>query len=220
MFIVMRGIILIISAFMLVCALGYLGSITLQDNLIGWFLILTAVAYGLGGPYLLWSNLKNEGIVSQERQDKSFWLILPGFLMVFYAPPIEYVYLSGIIPNTRLLQEIGLILIVTSLLLFTWARLVLKGMYSGRLRVKTDHSLVQQGPYHFIRHPAYTSYIIMSLGITIGFSSIIGLLAVPLLLLPGLIYRIRVEEKLLSLEFGNQYLQYARSTWHLFPGIW
>ena len=211
---------IIICAYLLVCALGYLGIITCQHNLTGWFLILTALAYGLGGPYLLWSNLKKEAIAHQERQDLSFWFILPGFLFIFYAPPLEYIYMSGIIPNPHWFQIIGLVLITASLLLLTWARLALKGMYSGRIRVKTDHALIQNGPYHLIRHPAYVSYIIMSLGIAFGFSSLIGLIAIPLFLVPGLIYRISVEEKLLSEEFGEQYVQYTRLTWRLIPGIW
>ncbi len=220
MLILMKRVWIIFSAYLLVCALGYLGIMTYQQNLTGWFLILTALAYGLGGPYLLWSNLKKEGIAHQEKRDRSFWLVLPGFLMIFYGPPLEYIYMSEIIPKTRWFQIIGLVLITVSLLLFTWARLALKDMYSGRLRVKNNHSLIQDGPYKLIRHPAYASYIIMSLGIAIGFSSLIGLLAIPLLLIPGLIYRISVEEKILSVQFGEQYLQYTRLTWRLIPGIW
>jgi protein-S-isoprenylcysteine O-methyltransferase Ste14 len=60
----------------------------------------------------------------------------------------------------------------------------------------------------------------MSLGIAIGFSSLIGLITIPLLLVSGLIYRISVEENLLSAEFGEQYVQYTWLTWCLIPGIW
>lgn len=70
------------------------------------------------------------------------------------------------------------------------------------------------------RHPAYASFIIMGLGIALGYSSLLGLIAIPVFLIPGLIYRITVEEKLLSMEFGDRYIQYEKSTWRLFPGIW
>jgi len=220
MFIRIVGILLVLSAYLLVCALGYLGFATYSTNLTGWFLILTAIGFGLGGPYLLWTNLNKKGVVRQEKQDRSFWLILPGFLVVFYASPLEYLYLPGIIPHANSLQILGLVLIAVSIFLHAWARLVLKGMYSGRVWVKTGHTLVQHGPYHFVRHPAYAAYIAMCLGIAIGYSSLISLLAVPLLLLPGLIYRINVEEKILICEFGEQYLQYIKLTRHLFPGIW
>ena len=132
----------------------------------------------------------------------------------------EYLYLGGILPYFKWMQVIGLVMIFLSLVLFGWARLSLKDMYSGRLQVKLGHTLVRHGPYRMIRHPAYAAYIIMSLGIAIGYSSLIGLLSVPLLLIPGLIYRIIVEEKILAAEFGEQYNHYAERTSRLFPGIW
>jgi len=215
-------ILLITSAYLLVCVLGYLGFASYRVNLIGWFLIFTAFSYGLGGPYLIWSSMKRDRVVRQERQDRSFWLILPGFLVVFYASPLEYLYIPEILHGTRTtsMQLAGLSLIIASLLIFGWARIALKGMYSGRIRVQTGHVLIQNGPYGIIRHPAYAAYIIMSLGIAIGFSSLIGLVAVPLLLIPGLIYRMNVEEEILRAEFGEQYLHYVLRTKRLVPLIW
>ena len=217
-----QPIVLISSAYLLVCALGYLGFATTESNLVGWFLLLTALSYGVGGPFLLINNLKNKGVVRQENRDRSFWLMLPGFLVVFYASPLEYLYLPGILITTRTMwmQIVGLALIVASLSLFAWARWALKGMYSGRIWVKAGHNLIQHGPYRFLRHPAYASFIILCLGIAVGFSSLIGLFAVPLLLIPGFIYRINVEEKILIAQFGDKYVQYTKSTPRLFPHIW
>lgn len=214
-------ILLIAIAYLLVCVLGYLGFVTHRHNNIGWFLILTAVLYAVGGPYLLWSNLRKEPIKHQEHQDRSFWVIIPGFLVVFYSAPLEFIYLPKIFPasyNTWT-QIIGWVLITSGILLFFWARLTLKDLYSGRIRVKAEHTLVQNGPYHFIRHPAYAAYILMSLGIIIGYSSMIGLLGI-LFLLIGLVYRINVEEQLLVNEFGEQYLFYRSHTKRLIPFIW
>jgi protein-S-isoprenylcysteine O-methyltransferase Ste14 len=215
------GRVLLIAFFYLfIFALGYFGFATYQHNLTGWFLIFTAFAYGFGGPYLLWTELKKENIVRHENKDRSFWLVIPGFLMVFYAPPLEYIFKVKILPYSIWMQIVGLILIGISMLLFSWARIALRGLYSGRVRVKEDHTLIQNGPYRIIRHPAYAAYNIMGLGIAIGYSSLIGLLAVPFLLLPALIYRINVEEKILSAEFGCQYNQYIHNTKRLIPLIW
>ncbi len=214
-----RGL-LIACFYLFIFALGYLGFATYKHNLTGWFLILTALAYGFGGPYLLWTEFKKENIVRHENKDRSFWLVIPGFLMVFYAPPLETMFKLKILPHPIWIQIVGLILIAVSMLLFGWARTALKGLYSGRVRVKEDHTLVQHGPYRIIRHPAYAAYIIMSLGIAIGYSSWIGLFAIPFLLLPALIYRINVEEKILSAEFGYQYNLYVHNTKRLIPLIW
>jgi protein-S-isoprenylcysteine O-methyltransferase Ste14 len=213
-------IFLITSAYLLVCALGYLGFATYEHNLLGWFLILTAISYGLSGPLLLWRNLKKEGIIRQERQDRSFWFILPGFLVVFYASPLEYLRLPAIFPRFTWMQIIGLALLIASILLIAWAQWALKGKYSGRIWVVTGQTLVQTGPYRFLRHPAYAGFLLMGFGLSIGFSSLISLLAVPFLLLPGFLYRMNVEEKILLSQFGEQYTRYSQRTKRLIPGIW
>jgi protein-S-isoprenylcysteine O-methyltransferase Ste14 len=93
-------------------------------------------------------------------------------------------------------------------------------MYSGHVQVTSDHTLVTSGPYRYVRHPSYASFVLLSLGIATGYGSVIGLIAVPLLLLPGLAYRIHVEEALLKDYFGDQFDAYARRVRKLIPGIW
>ncbi len=217
-----RGIriILILFAYLLVCVLAYLGVLTYRHNLVGWFLLFSALAYGLGGPYLLVSNLSNKNVVRQERQDRSFWYVLPGFFVVYYVSPLEYLYLARLLPRAGWMQIAGVLLIAVSLFIFTWAFLALKGAYSGRVWVRSGQTLVMHGPYRYVRHPAYAAYLLMALGISIGFSSLVSLLGVPLLLLPGLIYRMKAEEKILSAQFGEQYSAYSLATKRLLPRIW
>jgi protein-S-isoprenylcysteine O-methyltransferase Ste14 len=90
----------------------------------------------------------------------------------------------------------------------------------GHVQVKVNHRLVQEGPYQLVRHPGYTGYIIMAIGLSIGYSSLIGLFAIAALLLPGLVYRMKVEETLLTQQFGDGYKQYTLKTKRLIPGIW
>jgi protein-S-isoprenylcysteine O-methyltransferase Ste14 len=60
----------------------------------------------------------------------------------------------------------------------------------------------------------------MALGLCIGYSSLIGLAAIPVLLLPGLAYRMNVEERLLKEQFGDEYRAYARGSKKIIPGVW
>ena len=74
-----------------------------------------------------------------------------------------------------------------------------------------DHKLVRSGPYRVIRHPVYTSMFCMLLGTGL-------LLATPLLLLlPSILLmaigteiRVRIEDKLLASQFGDEFLDYQR----------
>lgn len=211
----------------LAISLALLGLETLRDNFLGWFLLAFGVAYPAGGViyYFIrrepfWRSFSSGKAAREEKGDRSFWLILPGMLVVFFAPPIELMYLPEILPRSCGMQIAGLTLILLALAMRVWTRAHIRGLYSGHVEVQAGHRLVQSGPYRFIRHPGYAGFLLMALGLCVGYSSVIGLIAIPVLLLPGLAYRMRVEERLLSEQFGDEYRDYARKSKKLIPGVW
>jgi protein-S-isoprenylcysteine O-methyltransferase Ste14 len=129
-------------------------------------------------------------------------------------------YLPAVFPRALGMQIAGLMLILAAVALRMWVRAYIRGLYSGHVEVQAGHRLVQSGPYRFVRHPGYTGFLLMTLGVAISYSSWIGLAAIPLLLLPGLAYRMRVEERLLTGQFGEEYRVYVRRSKKLIPGIW
>lgn len=193
---------------------------TTPTNFLGWFLFAIGIAYGAGGVIYLWRNQNIEDSVRAETGNRSFWWILPGFLAIFFAPPLEFLYLPTWLPRGTNMELAGLVIILLGLLLRVWTRLTIGAMYSGYLRVKVGHVLVTDGPYRFVRHPGYSGLLLMALGLCIGYSSLIGLIAIPILLIPGLSFRMKVEERMLSEEFRDDYWAYARRAKKLIPGIW
>lgn len=223
----MAVLFLIILAPALSICLALLGLETLRANLLGWFLLLLGIGFPAGGiiyywirrePF--WRSAQVGETVLEERGDRSFWAILPGFLVVFFASPLEWMYLPGLMTRLPWMQAAGLGLILSAVVLRIWARAHIRGLYSGHVEVQADHRLVQSGPYRFVRHPGYTGFLLMTLGVALGYSSLIGLLAIPALLIPGLAYRMAVEEKLLARHFGDEYRTYAGKTKRLIPFIW
>jgi protein-S-isoprenylcysteine O-methyltransferase len=212
---------------LLAALLALLGWMTLPVNMMGGFLLLTGVVYFAGILVVYWMrkvpfwNPKKGGRASyEEKGDLSFWLILPGMIVSFFISPVEFLYMPVLIPRTLVYQIAGLALVGISSALFIWARRSTRGNYSGHLMTTASQKLVRSGPYRFVRHPAYASYLLMSLGVALGYSSLIGIGSVLILLLPAMIYRIQVEEKLLVEQFGQCYLDYAVHTARLIPGIW
>lgn len=217
---------MIVAPALSIC-LALLGLETLRENFLGWFLLLFGVAYPAGGViyYFIrrepfWRSARVGETVLEEKGDRSFWLILPGFLAVFFAPPLEWMYLPEVLPRAVWMQVSGLGLILAAVALRVWARAHIRGMYSGHVEVQAEHQLVQSGPYRFVRHPGYTGFLLLALGVTVGYFSLIGLAAIPVLLLPGLAFRMSVEERLLGENFGEEYRAYARKTRRLIPFIW
>lgn len=218
---------LLVIAPILAMLLALLGVETIFTNPLGGFLLLVGLAYVIGVIIVywirrehFWESFTSGVIVNQEYGDRSFWLITAGLLAVFYLAPVEYLYFAVVIPRTSYLSTGGLGLVILGIGLFIWARRTLRKNYAGHLSVKSEQPLVQSGPYRYIRHPAYAGYLLMALGLSLGYSSLAGLTAVLLLLLPGLIYRMNVEEKLLTQYFGEDYHRYMRRTKRLIPGIW
>jgi protein-S-isoprenylcysteine O-methyltransferase Ste14 len=216
----MMNTFLIVIAPVLALSLAWLGFATLPTNRTGWFLLFMGLAYLIGGPLYFWRRRNEPPARKEERGDLSFWLVQPGFIIAIFGAPLEYLYLPETLPRSTWMQVAGLFLVGISVVLHSWARQAIRGQFSGHLQIQPEHRLIQSGPYRIVRHPAYLGYLLMALGIAIGYSSLVACAAVLALLLPGLVYRIGVEEKLLSNEFGDEYRQYASSKKRLIPGVW
>lgn len=217
---------LMIVAPALSIGLALLGLETLGGNITGWFLLLVGIAFPAGlviDTFIrrdFYQASTTTRVVREEKYDLSFFLILPGFLMVFFAPPLEWIYLPAVLPRLVFMQTVGMALILVAAMLRIWVRLHIRGLYTGHVQVRADHRLVQNGPYRFIRHPGYLGYVLIGLGVVISYASWIGLAALLFMLLPGLAYRMRVEERLLTEQFGEEYINYTKKTRKLIPWIW
>ena len=205
---------------------SFWGYMTIQSNLLGWFLLITGLVYFFGIIVVYWMRRirfwepqARGDVFKEERGDWSFWVITAGMIAAFYLPPAEYLYFN-FLPSGLWAQILGLFLVFLGSVLFIWARRTLGQFYSGHVSVLEGQPLVQSGPYHFIRHPAYAGYLFIALGVVCGYSSVAGLIINLIILLPAVIYRIHVEDKLLAEYFGAQFESYARRTKRLLPLVW
>ncbi|ATB33319.1 methyltransferase family protein [Melittangium boletus] len=91
--------------------------------------------------------------------------------------------------------------------------------YSHRVRLPDASLLVTDGVYRLLRHPAYTGMLLAHAGYLTVFSSVPGIAAFVLLLVPSVLLRIRHEERLLLGSFPG-YSAYAASRKRLIPWVW
>lgn len=115
--------------------------------------------------------------------------------------------------------SIGVILVVLGCAYAILARRYLGANWSGSVTLKQDHSLVQSGPYRYIRHPIYTGLIAAFAGTTLAIGEWRGLLAL-LLVCVSLVFKLRREERLMLEHFGTAYTDYRRASWALLPWIY
>ncbi len=117
------------------------------------------------------------------------------------------------------LTIIASILTVLGLLGAIWSRIKLGTNWSGYVTYKEGHELVTTGPYRFVRHPIYTSMIMMFIGTALFYQSlpIAFFLAV---IATFLILRMKREEEIMTKLFGKEYADYVRTTKKIVPFIY
>jgi protein-S-isoprenylcysteine O-methyltransferase Ste14 len=92
--------------------------------------------------------------------------------------------------------------------------------FTTRVRLHEGQTLIREGFYRYVRHPAYSGLLLGTLGCVTLFASVLGLGAFVLLVIPAMLYRIRVEELALTDQFGEEYTEYCRQTRRLIPFVY
>jgi protein-S-isoprenylcysteine O-methyltransferase Ste14 len=104
-------------------------------------------------------------------------------------------------------------------LLLWWSHQVLGANWQPDLAIRKGHHLVTDGPYLWVRHPMYLSFILLGLGMTLVAANWI----VTFFILPTPIVaymrRSKQEEDMLEEAFGEVYRDYKSRTGSLLPKI-
>jgi protein-S-isoprenylcysteine O-methyltransferase Ste14 len=114
---------------------------------------------------------------------------------------------------------IGLALIIVGLIIMIVGQATLRRNYSGTVVIRDDHQLITHGIYRFTRNPMYLGLIMVIIGLPVYAASLYGFLT-SLVLIPIILNRIRLEEKLLTEEFQDAYQKYKETTKKLIPFIY
>ncbi len=119
-----------------------------------------------------------------------------------------------------LLGYLGCLVIVFGITIRLVAVATLKRQFTLKVTIIEKHEIVDTEIYGLIRHPAYLGHLASLLGIGLVLGNWVSLMALVVLPLAGMLYRIRVEESALLRYFGPAYQEYASRTKRLLPGIW
>jgi protein-S-isoprenylcysteine O-methyltransferase len=114
----------------------------------------------------------------------------------------------------------GLVLVVGGGLLLAWARLTLGRLGSPKVLIQDGHRLITTGPYRRLRNPMYTADLLLYAGVAIALGAWISLVLAIAALLPMLVGRAKLEERLLVERFGEEYRAWAAKSWRLIPFLW
>jgi len=154
-----------------------------------------------------------------EREDRGNRWVLGAFaligLMLGYAPALSD-RLEVFVVGGEATRWVGVLLCVVGGALRIAPVFTLGERFSGLVAIQPGHELVTDGLYRRIRNPSYLGLLIGTLGWSLAFRSIIGILLTALMVVP-LVARIQAEEALLGERFGEAYAAYRARTWRLVP---
>jgi len=155
-----------------------------------------------------------------ERKDLPFVLLAS---VVFFSALLvslwEFVAVQGMAFRFNMLNITGLILFVIGVGIRFVGKRTLGKYYSYGLRLLPGHKLVTSGIYGYVRHPISLAVLVYDPGIPLIFSSLYGFL-ITLALIPLILYRVEIEERMLIQRFGEEYQAYMRRTKKLIPFIY
>ena len=134
---------------------------------------------------------------------------------IAYAYPYAQVIYLRWLPGYMVSTAAGLVLVTLAAALSLVSLLTMGRFFGVRPALR---GLVTSGPYRFVRHPMYLSYILADIGYNLQEWNFVTLLLV-LVGWMSLVYRIHAEERVLSQHTEwPSYVILVR--YRLFPGIW
>ena len=182
------------------------------------FLLTVGLAWVVFWIYWFISAWKTRSPLKR-KQSRWPWLLfalLFGFWVLFFSVFSPDYPVQRAIPDTLVIGLSGTIITLLGLGFAVWARVHLGKYWSSMPAIKVDHKLIRTGPYSLVRHPIYTGILFGIAGTAIIIGEPLGLIAFILILVVSL-WKIRMEEKYLQEEFGEDYVRYKKEVPALIP---
>ena len=167
-------------------------------------------------------NFMNRSRTADKRLDKSsfriIWIAIA--ISVSAGVYIGYHRFGRFSEDSLLFPVLGIIFMLCGVTLRWTAILTLRRQFTVNVAIGPGHRLVQEGVYHYLRHPSYAGSLLSFLGLGLIFANYASIVTIFVPICSALLYRIKVEEKVLTDNFGNEYLDYCASTKRLIPCVY
>lgn len=132
------------------------------------------------------------------------------------------IFLSGIgaQPFPDFIVIVGVLLFAIGFVVRWIAIISLGKAFTVRVVILKQQQLKTDGIYSLVRHPSYTGLLMYYTGLGCLMQNWVCLLLLLLIPLLVVLYRIRLEEQVLTDHFGVAYIDYTRRTWRLIPFVY
>ena len=161
-------------------------------------------------------RLRRRGRATRVKRDRGSGALIIFTVLVSIIIALSLGY-AGVGPLPDWVFYPGIFLMLLGVLVRQWAIAVLGRFFSLTVRVAEDHRVVVKGPYRLVRHPSYAGVLITFIGLALAVQSWGALLVLLTVFGVSYGYRMRVEERVLQSELGQDYAEYMKRTKRLIP---
>jgi protein-S-isoprenylcysteine O-methyltransferase Ste14 len=142
-------------------------------------------------------------------------LILDGFILAgSFAAAVLGRYFDDMLGissyQSNLTVVAGMLLLALVVALRSWAAHTYYRHHLKALELRSQHVLVQDGPFAFSRNPLYISIWSVMFGATLIIGTLIGLIFCLLSIIWWSLWTYCFEEKSLQKKFGDEYMVYCQ----------
>ncbi len=144
-------------------------------------------------------------------------LILGGVIIAvpnLLGPQLERLFVA----RTPFWLALPIVLVALGLGFSAAARVWLGRNWSSNVTVKQDHELIRSGPYALVRHPIYTGLLLALFGTALmvdNWRALIGLA----IMVGAIVRKLKIEERVMTEQFGEAYERYRAQVAMLVPFV-
>ena len=137
------------------------------------------------------------------------------YIIIFTGSITEYFLINREI--NLFISFLSLSIYILAIIIRNWAIKSLGNFWSVHIEIKEKHRVIKTGPYRYLRHPNSLCIILEILSLTLIPNAYYTFLFALFVYMPILIIRMSLEDKMLAKKLGEEYIQYHKEVWAIFP---
>lgn len=114
----------------------------------------------------------------------------------------------------------GLAVIILGMILRFAAVSQLGRLFTVMVTIREVHNIKKDGLYKYLRHPSYAGSLLSFIGYGLSMNNWLALIVVFVPVFLVFVYRMQIEEQVLMGQFGDEYVNYMKTTKRVIPWIY
>lgn len=170
---------------------------------------------------ILLNRMLRSGTKDRKNADRYSLAIIWFTITIVCVKAVQTARLSHnpIFADWSLAMNIGLGIIILGMVLRFAVIRSLGRYFTVDVTIREEHKLKTDGIYRYLRHPSYAASLLSFAGFGISLNNYLSLLMLVGLVGAAFFYRIKVEEKTLIEQFGDDYINYMKKSKRLIPFV-